>query len=43
VGSQCLTPLEGIGRPSVTRKGPYRIADVSLVFEHGPMKARVTF
>lgn len=35
--------LEGIGRATVTRKGPYRIADVPLVFEHGPMRARVTF
>jgi hypothetical protein len=36
-------PLEEIGRPAVTRKGPYRIADVPLIFEHGPMKARITF
>ncbi len=35
--------LQGIGRPSVTRKGPYRIAEVPLVFEHGPLQARVTF
>ncbi len=35
--------LQAIGRPSVVRKGPFRIADVPLVFEHGPMKARVTF
>lgn len=35
--------LQAIGRPSIVRKGPYRIADVPLVFEHGPMKARVTF
>jgi hypothetical protein len=35
--------LEGIGRASVLRKGPYRIADVPLVFTHGPMKARITF
>jgi hypothetical protein len=31
------------GRPSVVRKGPFRIADVPLAFEHEPMKARVTF
>jgi hypothetical protein len=36
-------PLQGVGRPSVSRKGPYRVADVPLVFEHGPMRARVTF
>jgi hypothetical protein len=36
-------PLEAIGRPSATRKGPYRIVDVPLAFEHGAMKARVTF
>jgi hypothetical protein len=35
--------LQAIGRPSVARRGPFRIADVPLVFEHGPMKARVTF
>ncbi len=35
--------LQGTGRPSVTRKGPYRIADVPLVFEHGPLRAQVTF
>ncbi len=35
--------LQGIGRPSLTRKGPYRISDVPLVFEHGPLRARVTF
>ena len=36
-------PLQTIGHSSVTRKGPYRIADVPLIFEHGPMKARVVF
>ncbi len=36
-------PLQTIGQSSVTRKGPYRIADVPLIFEHGPMKARVVF
>ncbi len=35
--------LQAIGRPSIARKGPFRIADVPLIFEHGPMKARVTF
>lgn len=36
-------PLQAVGRPSITRRGPFRIADVPLAFEHGPMKARVTF
>ena len=36
-------PLETIGQSSVVRKGPYRIADVPLIFTHGPMKARVVF
>jgi hypothetical protein len=36
-------PLQAIGQASVSRKGPYRIADVPLIFEHGPMKARVVF
>jgi hypothetical protein len=36
-------PLRAVGRPSVVRKGPFRAADVPLAFEHGPMKARVTF
>ena len=35
--------LETIGTSSVNRKGPYRIADVPLIFKHGPMKARVVF
>jgi hypothetical protein len=35
--------LKAVGPPSITRAGPYRIAEVPLVFEHGPMKARVTF
>jgi len=35
--------LETIGHSSVVRKGPYRIADVPLIFTHGPMKARVVF
>jgi len=35
--------LQAVGRPSIVRRGPYRIADLPLVFEHGPMKARVTF
>src|SRR5579875_2434921 len=36
-------PMQTIGHSSVVRKGPYRIADVPLIFEHGPMKARVVF
>ncbi|HTU29520.1 MAG TPA: DUF3887 domain-containing protein [Solirubrobacteraceae bacterium] len=35
--------LRTIGHSSVTRKGPFRIAEVPLIFEHGPMKARVVF
>ncbi len=35
--------LQTIGRPAIVRKGPFRIAEVPLVFEGGPMKARVTF
>lgn len=35
--------LEEIGRGALVSKGPYRLADVPLVFEHGPMKARVVF
>ncbi len=30
-------------RASVRRKGPYRVAEVPLVFEHGPMRASVAF
>ena len=36
-------PLQALGRPSIVRRGPYRIAEVPLAFEHGPMKARITF
>ncbi|MGZ4181674.1 MAG: DUF3887 domain-containing protein [Solirubrobacteraceae bacterium] len=32
-----------IGRPSIVGRGPYRVCDVPLVFEHGPMRARVSF
>jgi hypothetical protein len=35
--------LQGVGRPTVKHRGPYRIAEVPLVFEHGPMRASVTF
>ncbi|MGI8414388.1 MAG: DUF3887 domain-containing protein [Solirubrobacteraceae bacterium] len=35
--------LQALGPPSIVRKGPFRIAEVPLVFEHGPMKARITF
>ncbi len=41
--SRNVGALQVIGRPSIVRKGPYRIADVPLAFEHGPMKARITF
>jgi hypothetical protein len=36
-------PLIAVGAPALTRRGPYRICDVPLEFEGGPMKARVTF
>ncbi len=36
-------PLQALGQPSIRRRGPYRVADVPLAFEHGPMKARITF
>jgi hypothetical protein len=32
-----------IGRPSIVGRGPYRVCDVPIVFEHGPMRARVSF
>jgi hypothetical protein len=35
--------LREIGAPTVTRRGPFRVVDVPLAFEHGPMKARVSF
>jgi Protein of unknown function (DUF3887) len=35
--------LQGVGRATVKPRGPFRIAEVPLVFEHGPMRARVTF
>lgn len=35
--------LHTIGEPSIVLKGPYRIADVPLGFEHGPMNSRITF
>jgi len=35
--------LQAVGRPTVRRKGPYRVAEVPLVFEHGPMRASITF
>lgn len=35
--------LQTVGRPSVVRKGPFRVADVPLAFEHGPLTARLTF
>jgi Protein of unknown function (DUF3887) len=35
--------LTAVGRPSTVRRGPYRVCDVPLVFEHGPMRARVSF
>ncbi len=41
--SRSAGALQAIGRPSIAHKGPFRIADVPLVFEHGPMKACVTF
>lgn len=35
--------LQTVGQSSVTRKGPFRVVDVPLVFAHGPMKARIAF
>ena len=31
------------GRPTIVGRGPYRVCDVPLAFEHGPMRARVSF
>jgi hypothetical protein len=36
-------PLTAAGRPSVSRRGPFLVCEVPLVFEHGPMRARVSF
>jgi hypothetical protein len=36
-------PLTASGRPSVSRRGPFLVCDVPLVFEHGPMRARISF
>ena len=36
-------PLQEVGDPVLSRRGPYRVADVPLQFAHGPMKARITF
>jgi hypothetical protein len=36
-------PLQTIGQPTVVLNGPYRVAEIPLSFEHGEMKARVTF
>jgi hypothetical protein len=35
--------VTAIGRPSIVGKGPYRVCDIPVVFEHGPMRARVSF
>lgn len=35
--------LQGIGRPSVTRRGRLAVVDVPLAYEHGAMKARATY
>ncbi|MGZ6593869.1 MAG: DUF3887 domain-containing protein [Solirubrobacteraceae bacterium] len=35
--------VTAIGRPSIVGRGPYRVCDVPIVFEHGPMRARVSF
>jgi hypothetical protein len=35
--------ITAIGRPSIVGKGPYRVCDIPVVFEHGPMRARVSF
>jgi hypothetical protein len=36
-------PLTASGRPSISRKGPFLVCEVPLVFEHGPMRARISF
>jgi hypothetical protein len=36
-------PLTDWGRPSVSRRGPFLVCEVPLVFEHGPMRARISF
>ena len=35
--------VTAIGRPSIVGRGPYRVCDIPVVFEHGPMRARVSF
>jgi hypothetical protein len=35
--------VTAIGRPTIVGRGLYRVCDVPLVFEHGPMRARVSF
>jgi len=32
-----------VGRPTVAARGKYRVVDIPLAFERGPMKARVSF
>ncbi|MGA9775475.1 MAG: DUF3887 domain-containing protein [Candidatus Dormiibacterota bacterium] len=32
-----------VGRPTVAARGRYRVVDIPLAFERGPMKARITF
>jgi len=32
-----------VGRPKVAARGKYRVVDIPLAFERGPMKARVSF
>ena len=36
-------PLTASGRPSVSRRGPFLVCEVPLAFEHGPMRARISF
>lgn len=36
-------PLTASGRPTVSRRGPFLVCDVPLVFQHGPMRARISF
>ncbi len=35
--------LTASGRPSIARKGPFLVCEVPLVFERGPMRARISF
>jgi hypothetical protein len=42
-GAGAVVAITATGRPTIVGRGPYRVCDVALVFEHGPMRARVSF